>query len=160
MYANKTHAWNKVVKGYHPLLRLEPAVVLGPADCDLLKPSSIWSKRVVCSSICFLNLIWPLKIFFMPFHKEDMNALESVDGDCCQKAGSSSSSNSSLEEDSAWASSGWTLGVHTACKQLLYVLVICSGTTNMWSYELKTSSGRKYLQKWVTNMGCEYLAYL
>jgi len=66
---------------------------------------------------------------------EDMNALESVGGDCCQKAGSSSSSNSSLEEDSAGTSSGWTLGVHMVCKQLLYASIICSGATNTRSYE-------------------------
>ena len=89
------------MKGYHPLLWLGPVVVLGPADCDLRKPSSIRSKRVVCFYICFLNLIWLLKIFFMSFHIEDMKALESVGGDFCQKADSSSSSNSSSEEDSA-----------------------------------------------------------
>jgi len=96
----------------------------------------------------------------MPFYMEDMKALELVGGGCCQKAGSSSSSNSSSEEDFAWASSGWRLGVHTACKQLLYVLVTHSGATNTRSYESKTSSGRKFLHKWVTNTECEYLAPL
>ena len=148
------------MNGYHPLLWLGPAVVLRPADCDLRKPSSIWSKRVVCSSICLLNLICPLKIFFMPSHMEDMKALESVGRGCCQKAGSSSSSKSSSEEDSAWASSGWKLGVQTAWRQLLYALVARSGATNTRLYESKTSSGKKFLRRRVTNTGCEYLAPL
>ena len=149
MYANKTYA-NKVVKGYHPLLCFGLAKVLGSADRDLLKLFSVRSKWVICSSIFFLNLIWSLKIFFMPFQMEDMNALESVGGGCCQKAGSSSSSCSSSEEDSAGTSSSWTLGVHMACKQLLYA-VIHSGAINTRSYKEKTSSGQKFLHKWVTN---------
>jgi len=84
----------------------------------------------------------------MPFYMEDMNALESEGGGCCQKASSSSASNSYSEEDSTWAFSGWTLGVHTACKQLLYVLVIHSDATNTRSYELKTcQEGNSYTNK-------------
>ena len=127
MYANKIYAWNKVVKGYHPLLRFWPAMVLGPADRDLLKPSSIRSKWVVCSFISFLTLIWPLKIFFMPSQMEDLNALESASRGYCQKASSSSSTNSSSEEYSAGTSSGWILGVYrhvnNYCMHQLSVLV-------------------------------------
>jgi len=42
-----------------------------------------------------------LENIFMPFRMEDMNALESVGGGCCQKTGSPFSSNSFSEEDSA-----------------------------------------------------------
>ena len=98
-----------------------------------------------------------LENFLHAFHMEDMNALKSVGGGYCQKEGSLSSSNSSSEEDSTWASSSWTLGVNTACKQLLYALVIHSGATNTQSYEEKTSSGKKFLHKRVTNTGYEYL---
>ena len=58
---------------------------------------------------------------------EDMKARDLVGSGWRQKSGSSSSSNSFSEEDSAEMSSGWTVGVQTACKQLLYALVIFGG---------------------------------
>ena len=104
----------QVKKRCHPLRRFGPAVVLGPADCERHRPSSIRSKRDVCSSTCLRNRIYPRNIFFMPRQMVDMKARESAGGSCCQKAGSSSSSKISSEEDSTGASSDWTLGVQTA----------------------------------------------
>ena len=113
---------------------------------------------MVCS-ICFLSLICHLKIF-MALQMKYMKALESVGGSCCQTLGSSSSSNSSLEEDSARMSSCWTQGVQTACKQLLYTVVIHSRVTKTRSKAEKTSSGRKFLRRRVTKTGWEYFAPL
>ena len=135
-------------------------MVLGPADCDRLSAPSILSNLEDCSSTFFLSLTCPLKIFFMPFQMVDMKARESFGGSCRQNSGSSSSSKLSSEEDSTGISSGWTLGVQTACKQLLYELVGLSGVTNTRSKESKTSSGRKVLHRRVIKMGWECLAPL
>ena len=113
MYARKyTHEIGK--ERYHPRLRLGPAVVLGPADCDRRRPSSMRSRRDVCFATCLRSRICPRNIFFMPRQMVNMKARESAGGSCCQKAGSSSSSKSSSEEDSTGTSSDWTLGVQTA----------------------------------------------
>ena len=87
---------------------------------------------------------------------EDMKACDSVGDGWRQKSGSSSSSNSSSEEDSAGMSSGWTVGVQTTWRQLLYVLVILSGATKPQSYVENTAYGRKFLHRRVTNTGWEY----
>jgi len=56
-----------------------------------------------------------------------MKVRESVGGAWRKNSGSSSSSNYSSDEDSAGISSGRTVGVHNAWRQLLYVLIILSG---------------------------------
>ena len=80
MYARKyTHEIGK--ERYHPRLRLGPAVVLGPADCDRRRPSSKRLRRVAYSSTFFRSLTCPLNnIFFMPRQMVDMKARESVGG--------------------------------------------------------------------------------
>ena len=75
---------------YHLLRRLGPAEMLGPAECECLRLSSICLSLAFCSFTCLLNCIWPLKIFFMPFQMEDMKACDSVIDGCFQNSGSSS----------------------------------------------------------------------
>ena len=149
----------KKVKDHdHSRRRLGPAVVLGPADCDRRSPASILSNLEDCSSTFFLRRTCPLKIFIMPRQMVDMKARESVGGSCCQNAGSSPSSKHSSEEDATGTSSGWTLGVQTACKQLLYELVGRSCVINTRSKESNTASGRKVLHRRVIRVACECLA--
>ena len=133
-------------------------MVLGPADCERLNAASILSNREDCSSTFFLRRTCPLKIFFMPFQMVDMKALDSVGGSYLQNCGSSSSSKLSSEEDSTGISSGWALGVQSACKQPLYELVGLSTVTSTRSKVLKTASDMKFLHRRVIKIGWECLA--
>ena len=117
--------------------------VLRPTD-HKCKPSSIWSDRVVCSSIYLLRRICPLNIFFLPFHKEDMKEWVSMGGGCRKKSGSSSSSIYFSEELSTGTSSGRTVGVQIECKHLLHAMVILSQDTNTQSYPESSSSGKNF----------------
>jgi len=141
------------VKRCHPHRRLGPAEVLGSADCERHKPSLIRSKCAYSSSIYRWSRVCLLNIFFMPFQMEDMNVRESTGGGWRQNSSSFSSSNCSSEEDSVGISSGWTIGVQTVWRQLLYVLATLSGATKTQSYAENPTYGRKFLHKRVTNTG-------
>jgi len=58
----------------HRLRLLGPAEVQGPVEREHLRVSLMRFSLVFWSSNCLLSLIYPLKIFFMTFHMEDMNA--------------------------------------------------------------------------------------
>jgi len=136
----------------HLLRWLGPAEVLGRA-------STVQSIRVDCSSIYLLWWIYHLKIFFVPFHMEDMKAWVSVGGGCRQKSGSSSSSICSSEELSAGTSLVRTVRVQIEYKHLLYTLVILSGDTNTRSYP-KFLVRWKFLHRRITRIDREYFSPL
>ena len=142
----------------YSLCRFGPAVVLDPADCDLLKVASILVNLEDCSSTLFLSRTCPLKIFFMPFHMVHMKARKSVGGSCLQNWGSSISSKLSSESTSTGSFSGCAIGVHSACKQPLYELVGLSIVTGTRSNVLKTSSDIKFLHRRVINIAWECFA--